>query len=182
MALRTRVISVVWSFSEATFFFFVPDIWLTRIAVQDFREATLNAAIALAGALLGGVVMYVLSGLYFAEIERLLMHVPAISAAMVADTGTEMRGDHPLLSIVLAGFSGVPYKIYAAWAGQLGLSVPLFLLASALARTARFVAVILAACLLKSILRRHLGPTALLWAHAILWAVFYCFYFYRMGV
>jgi hypothetical protein len=30
MALKTRVVSFVWGFSEATFFFFVPDIWLKR--------------------------------------------------------------------------------------------------------------------------------------------------------
>lgn len=177
-----RVVSFVWGICEATFFFFVPDIWLTRIAATDLKEAVINALIALSGALLGGVLLYVLSQHYFDNIRSLLDYVPAISETMVDEAGRELQGSHPLSAIILAGFTGVPFKIYAAWAGHLDISFPHFLLACAVARLGRFFAVIFAAYLIISAVRSRVEITGLFRMHAVLWGLFYCFYFYSVGL
>ncbi len=37
------VIAFLWGLSDATFFFFVPYIWLTRLAIIDFKKAVIAA-------------------------------------------------------------------------------------------------------------------------------------------
>ncbi|MCC6598533.1 MAG: hypothetical protein IT559_07070 [Alphaproteobacteria bacterium] len=181
MALKTRAVSFVWGFLEAAFFFFVPDIWLTRIAVTDLKKAVINAFIALLGALTGGTVLYFLSGMFFDNIKQFLDHIPAISEVMIDKVGTQMQGSNPIKSIVAAGFTGVPFKIYAAWSGHLAIPLPVFILISAVARIGRFLSLILMTYGVKSALKSYVSTKNLLWLHASLWTLFYCYYFYKMG-
>lgn len=46
-----------WGLAEATFFFIVPDVFTTRLALQDFKRALISCIFTLAGALLGGVTL-----------------------------------------------------------------------------------------------------------------------------
>jgi len=48
--------ALVWGFAEATLFFFVPDILITRIALADLRRALWACFWSLLGAVSGGAV------------------------------------------------------------------------------------------------------------------------------
>ncbi|PCJ99185.1 MAG: hypothetical protein COA45_07035 [Zetaproteobacteria bacterium] len=182
MALKTRVVSFVWGFAEATFFFFVPDIWLTRIAVTDLKEAVINAFITLIGALIGGTVLYILASISFDYIRQALDFVPAISKNMIDQAGEQMQNANPVKVIIMAGFTGLPFKIYAAWSGHLALSVPVFILISAVARIGRFLFLIFVIYGTKSVLKSYMSTKNLLWLHTVLWICFYCYYFFKMGL
>jgi len=45
------LISFIWGFAEATFFFFIPDIYLTRVALSQPKKAYLACCYATLGAI-----------------------------------------------------------------------------------------------------------------------------------
>src|SRR3546814_4475619 len=49
-----HAISLLWGFAEATVFFVVPDVWISRRALSSWRAALRSCGFALAGALVGG--------------------------------------------------------------------------------------------------------------------------------
>lgn len=182
MAIKTRTISFVWGVAEATFFFLVPDIWLSRIALTDKKEALINIGFATLGALLGGSILYFLALEYFENIQNFLGFIPGISSAMIEQTGNQVQ-EQGLGEALLTGIaSGIPYKIYAAWSGHLGLSLGVFLLASAFIRALRFTLVTGMAYVASLPLKRRLNTAWLHSLHAICWITFYIFYFYRFGI
>lgn len=85
MAIKIRLISFIWGFFEATFFFLVPDIWLSRIVIKSPKEAYINVAITTAGALAGGIIMYYMGTTMFEALFPFLDNVPAISKTMIND-------------------------------------------------------------------------------------------------
>lgn len=141
MALKTRAISFIWGFAEATFFFIVPDVWLSRIAVINPKEAYINIAIATLGALIGGAVMYGAGVYAFDMVRDLLPLVPAVSGDMVETVGADVQAHSLLYAMSQGMFAGVPYKIYASWAGYLSSPVLVFITATMIARIARFLSV-----------------------------------------
>lgn len=182
MALKTRLVSFIWGFAEATFFFFVPDVWLSRIVLTNPREAYINIAIATLGAITGGAVMYYLGAQYFAQIEAALPLVPAVSTDMVDKVGADI-GAHSLLYAMSQGmFAGVPYKIYASWAGHLSAPLLVFIVATIIARMARFITVTALAHLIRKALKKRLSQSVILRIHIGAWVCFYVFYFYTMGI
>lgn len=60
----------IWGFAEATFFFIIPDVILTLIAMHGLRRGMTACLIALFGAMLGGIVIYFAATYDFAEIGR----------------------------------------------------------------------------------------------------------------
>lgn len=76
--LRPRGIAASWGLAEATFFFLVPDILLTRIAIRGLVPALWAAAAAMLGAVLGGIIMYLLGQGAFIAACRFLDFIPAI--------------------------------------------------------------------------------------------------------
>lgn len=179
---RKYSVSFIWGFCEASFFFLVPDIWLSRIALTDFRQALKNTAVATIGAVLGGLVIYICGRTAFAETSGFLDMVPAISPTMIESTGTGITDDG-LMTALLGGMAqGTPYKIYAAWAGHLALSPPLFLLASAVARFIRFLAVVSLFYASARVLSAWISAKNLLRLHAAVWLLFYAGYFWTFGI
>ncbi len=53
--MGVKLTSLIWGFAEATFFFIVPDVLLTLIALKNWRLATRACLWSLGGALIGGV-------------------------------------------------------------------------------------------------------------------------------
>ncbi len=178
MALKARTVSFLWGFAEATFFFVVPDVWLTRIALSDLKEAMINALVTLAGALMGGALIYGLGTIYFDELRQSMDFVPAISERLIESAGVSIEEEGVLGAFVFAGFTGQPYKIYAAWSGNLSITPLSFFLASLLARLSRFSCVIIVAWGACKGLGAIMSDHQLYWAHTALWIVFYSFYFY----
>jgi hypothetical protein len=164
--------SFAWGLAEATFFFFVPDIILTFLAIRNFRTALRASLAALAGALIGGVLMY-LWGLHATEqATAFLIHIPGIHAPLVDAVHGQLR-DQGLTAMLLGPLRGTPYKIYAVEWGSLQGGLVAFLLVSIPARYVRF----LLGVVFCAAFRRVLKPRWL----AIFWIVFYVWYFWRFG-
>lgn len=168
----------LWGFAEATFFFLVPDVILTAIAVLDWRLALCACLAALAGALAGGAVMYA-AGRAGGRVRDFLLRIPGVSPPMLARVRREVA-ERGFLAVLLGPLSGTPYKLYAAEAGSRRMSAAGFMLVSVPARLIRFVAVTgLAGWLAhQPFAGLATGWKLAVWAGA--WCVFYAWYFRAM--
>jgi len=175
---RDLWIAAGWAFAEATVFFIVPDVWLTRIALTDFRRALRACLVATLAAMLGGAAMFAFGRTDAPAAERVLDGIPGISPAMVGRVRGKLESDGP--AAMLAGpLTGVPYKIYAVESGGLALDAGAFLAWSVAARLPRFALLCGGAALAARLLR---GQRRLLsWLHVTLWIGFYTVYFLRAG-
>lgn len=177
-----RVVSFVWGFAEASFFFFVPDIWLSYLVLRNSREGYLNIVLATAGAIIGGLGMYYWGFQEFGSARFFLDMIPAINSQMIEGVGVEMRAGSVLTAMQLGSITGIPYKIYAVWAGHLAEPLGVFAFYTAIVRGLRFFAVVAFADILSRILKPRIGKRAVLQVYVVSWMVFYCFYFYAVGL
>ena len=176
------VAAAAWGFAEATLFFIVPDVLLSWLAAFRPRPAWRALGACLAGALLGGTLMYGLAAGDPAGLRALLERVPAVGAALVAQTGAALQQDYGL-QMLRAGFTGVPYKILAVESGAQGHPLAAFLAWSVPARLSRWVLVVLLARAVAAFVRtRVAAPDRLLWTSwAAGWGIVYAVYFAVMG-
>ena len=177
MAIKTRIISFIWGLSEATFFFLVPDIRLSQIAIENKKEAYINIAFVTLGAILGGLLLYVLSISYFENIQKYLTFIPAISSENVQAVGHNIEKNGFFKPLIMAGFTGVPYKIYASWSGHLQIPLFLFILSSIIARISRFLLVTMIVHFVSIVLSKHMSIKRIHIINLLCWLVFYIFYF-----
>lgn len=175
-----RVLAFAWGLAEAVFFFVVADVAITLMTARSgFRTGRIAALWATAGALLRGIVVYLWAGADPDSVDRMLDWVPAISAGQIAAAKQDMAEDW-ILATLVGGFSGAPYKLYAAAAGEQGLSLLPFLAVSFVARLSRFVCSTVLAQGLSAILKRTghgRWATPLI---AVFWIGFYAWYWMRM--
>lgn len=170
-------IALAWGAAEATLFFFIPDIYLGFIAIFTWRGGLRATWFALAGALAGGLLMYILAQGDPAGMIALLDFVPLISAEMVGRVGEQLRAGG-LATMIFGPLQGIPYKIYAVQSGVLGLPVVPFLLTTILARVGRFLLIALICGLGGGWLRRFIAPRARLVAgvYCLFWIAVYAGY------
>ncbi|MFD1396776.1 hypothetical protein ACFQ49_02115 [Kroppenstedtia eburnea] len=168
--------AMFWGFAEATLFFIVPDVLLTAIAVKSLHRAMRASLWALAGALLGGSLMFLWGAVDGPQAAATVTQVPAINTALVEQV-RENLAQNGLISILLGPTRGIPYKIFAIQSQELGIGFLPFLLISIPARIIRFVgASLLAGWISHSLLKTwSLKAKYVLWMGA--WLLFYGFYF-----
>lgn len=169
-----------WGAAEAVIFFVVADVPITLLtARRGFRTGLIASLWATGGALLGGTLLYLWAGADAAGVDWMLDLVPAVSAGQIAAAKQEMQADW-IAATLLGGFSGDPYKLYAAAAGELGLSLLPFLAVSVVARLSRFLGSA-ALALALSVILNHWGRGR--WALPLIklfWFAFYAWYWSRM--
>lgn len=173
--------SLGWGFSEALFFFLVPDIWLSRIAVTNLHKALIQALIAAMGAVLGGIMMYWVGMICFTSLGGWLDTIPGISPGMIADVGIQATTLSMPAALAHGMLTGIPFKLFAAWFGHLHASLPLFIFYGFFLRLIRFLAVITLSYAVARILVRYIPPSRLLHVHAAAWCLFYGAYFMHFG-
>jgi len=168
------LVSFAWGFLEATCFFIVPDVWLTWIVLSDGKRACRQAVWALAGALVGGTVVYLWGSLH-PEQAALLTLVPGIGPEMVAGVAEDLQRSGGM-ALLIGPLKGIPYKLYAFHSSRTVGFIP-FILISIPARLSRFLAVTGFAWFVS---RAVLGGTSARNRKVCLvlcWVVFYVFYF-----
>ncbi len=171
----------LWGFAEATLFFIVPDVLLTWIAARyGAGQAARASFAAAAGAILGGVGMYMWAA-HDAELARTVIGaIPAIPASMVSETGADVRSAGAR-AIFAGGFTGVPYKIYAVESGAARIGMAWFVLATLAARLIRFLASSFLVAGLARLMARRFAPATINWALIAGWTGFYAGYFALMA-
>jgi membrane protein YqaA with SNARE-associated domain len=168
--------AAAWGFAEATVFFIVPDVLLTRLALRDLRLALLAAAYAVGGALAGGALLWWAAGHGYApQLLTAFAYLPGISPRLVHETGAAIGADG-LKALFVGGFVGEPYKLLATHAGAQRIALAPFLAVSLAARLSRFVVTILVAWAAGRALTA-LSLRAKQWLHAMAWLAFYAWYF-----
>lgn len=175
----TRWLAFAWGLAEATVFFIVPDVLLTRLALKDFRSAWVASLWAVGGALLGGTALYLAASHGVAPfLPDAVDRIPGISPGLIDRTGIALQ--HQGLAALASGaLAGQPYKLYAVHAGLQNVPFLPFIAASAAARLARFL---LTAAIVWTIGRglRRQSETFRLRLHLGGWVAFYVLYFTLM--
>ncbi len=170
----------VWGVCEASFFFLVPDLLLMAIGIMSFKRGLRAIGFAVFGALCGGMMLYSVAALSLIESEALsafLLDIPFISGSMLETIDNGMAVS-PEMTLLTSGFIGIPYKIYAVFAGLHGMNVLSFLLLSGLMRTLRFTfLVLLVEFLLKRPLKRHCTLKQIYVIWALISGAIYLIYF-----
>lgn len=169
------LIAFFWGFAEATLFFIIPDVWISILALQNGREALIACLYTLAGAMVGGLIMYYVGKENVQKINKLLDKIPAISSKDIETVRSDLTRSG--VKAVLTGPpQGIPYKIYASNAHS-AMSIYAFLLISIPARVIRFIIVAVMTTFLSERFMPALSTPNKIWAIMILWTIFYTVYF-----
>lgn len=171
-----NILAALWGFAEATLFFIVPDVLLSWLGLRDRRSAIVASGYALAGALLGGLLMYSWGVRDLVAARAYLAMLPGVDFALL-DKARHQLHAFGVLALFKGALGGVPYKTYAIQAAAEGVGLMLFLVVSVFARWLRFVLVIFATrWIVRSVLSQYALPLQRRWLIAG-WLVFYAVYF-----
>jgi len=161
------------------FFFIVPDVWLSLLARKSLRHALVASLYALAGALYGGILVYLWASHDPATVTALIEKVPAISSGMIDEVRADLE-QQGAWAIVTGPLQGIPYKTFASQAPEAGIPLASLLAYSIPARLLRFFAVTLLCYAGVRLLERWFSPSLVLRALLTCWIAFYGFYFWHM--
>ena len=123
------------SFAESSFFPIPPDVMLAPMALAAPARAMRYAAVTTIASVIGGAAGYLIGYLALDLIMPLLERFGYTGVYAQANAWFDEWG---FLAILAAGFSPIPYKIFTIAAGALHMLFPVFIVASALGRGARF--------------------------------------------
>ncbi|PLX38172.1 MAG: hypothetical protein C0606_08065 [Hyphomicrobiales bacterium] len=185
MLRRTLLIwlaaAFLWSAAEAFLFFVVADVLLTLIALRfGLRTGLVAAVVGTLGALVGAAALY---GSVNAAPEAMfyaLLALPAIDATMLENARTAMQAG-PMLALLEGAVTGVPFKVFAALAPQVPLSLGAFLIMGFVARLSRYAGAVFLAALVAALFPslRTSRTGIVLWA--MFWIVFYALFWGPFG-
>ena len=172
----------VWGMAEATLFFIVPDVIVGLVALYRPRKVLRAAAAAIAGALVGGLALYVATRAFGPGTRNVVDAVPFIPDRMLVQARHDLTV-HGGAAMVLAPLARIPYKVYVVEMALRTWNVAVMLLWSIPARAVRIVPVGLVAAGLGWLFRRRLerGPLVGLLLYLAAWAVSYANYWRSTG-
>lgn len=171
-----HMIAFVWGLAEATFFFIVPDVFISYRAIRSIKAALWACVYALCGALIGGLLMFGWA-VHSPRALDFVRHVPAINAGMVQEAHQDFA-EHGAVAVLIAPIKGSPYKLYSVLSPTYGVPIAVFLGISIIARISRFVLVALAAAALSKFFSHWFSDRTLVYMHVVFWVIFYSLYFY----
>src|SRR5580765_8442034 len=125
-------VAFVWGLAEATCFFIVPDVFISYRALTGLKAALTACAFSVAGALIGGILMFTWAG-HSNRALPFVERVPGITSSMVMTAHADYAS-HGTAALLFAPTRGIPYKLYSVIAPQYGVSVGMFVVVSAIAR------------------------------------------------
>jgi len=122
--------------AESSFFPIPPDVLLIALAISIPAKSFRYALACTVGSLIGGVIGYII-GYQFMELVGLqILEFYGLMAKF--NTVGDLYNKYNALAVGIAGFTPIPYKVFTISAGAFGINFPVFLLASAVSRAARF--------------------------------------------
>jgi membrane protein YqaA with SNARE-associated domain len=126
------------SFAEASFFPLPPDVLLIAMSVAKVKKAFRYALICSVASILGGMLGYAI-GMGFWELVSELFYrwVPGFTPE-VYEKVAGLYDRYNFWIVFAAGFTPIPYKVFTICAGVGQINFLVFLLASAIGRSARF--------------------------------------------
>lgn len=170
------ILAFIWGFAEATFFFIIPDVILTFIAIHGFQAGLSASLLALIGALLGGMSIYVFAKKNFTRAYKLINRVPAVGEEMLNNVKVSLSAKG-ITALITGPIRGIPYKAFALFAPKIGFSFLVFIIASIPARFIRFFLTTIIAWLLAEVIFETLPMWIKYGVWAIVWIIVYSIYF-----
>ena len=124
------------AFCESSFFPIPPDILLIAMAVALPERAFRYALVCSAGSVLGGMFGYLIGWQFMGLVgERIIAFY---GLAPKVDQIRELFNAYDAWAVAIAGFTPIPYKVFTIASGLFNINFPVFVIASALSRSARF--------------------------------------------
>ncbi|MGB3406187.1 MAG: YqaA family protein [Jannaschia sp.] len=124
------------SFIESSFFPIPPDIMLIPMILAAPRRAWLIAGVCTVSSVLGGLLGYAIGALAFDTLGE-----PILTALGKADSFqgfTDRYNAFGAWAVLIAGITPFPFKVITILSGLTGLSLPVFIVSSIIARGLRF--------------------------------------------
>ena len=147
------------SFIESSFFPIPPDILMIPMILAAPTRACLIALVATVSSVLGGLFGYFIGAALFDTVGQWIFDVYGKEDAVQAFN--QRFNDWGAWAVLVAGVTPFPYKVITIMSGWTGLSIPVFIVASVIARGLRFF--VLAALLwkfgapIRSFIEKYLG-------------------------
>lgn len=124
------------AFAESSFFPVPPDVLQIALTLERRGRAFFYAAVSAAGSVVGGVVGYLIGwGLWEVVSPYFFRHV---FSEELFHRVERLYQQHDFWVIFVAAFTPIPYKVFTIAAGVFHVSLPMFVLASAVGRSGRF--------------------------------------------
>ena len=124
------------SFAESSFFPIPPDILLIPMVIARRARAFAYATLCTVTSVLGGVFGYAIGALLFVQVAKPILDFYGYLDKF--DTFSSNFNEYGAWIVFIAGVTPFPYKVITIASGATGLSLPIFLIASILARGLRF--------------------------------------------
>lgn len=124
------------SFIESSFFIIPPDVLLIPMVLATPKFAWRYAALTTVGSVLGGILGYFIGMFFFDSIG--IPFLEKLHYLYLYEQVINWYNVWGAYSILIAGFSPIPYKLFTIASGALHFSLPIFILFSLLGRGARF--------------------------------------------
>ena len=140
------------AFAESSFFPIPPDVLLIAMCIGQVQRSYRFAFWCSLGSVLGGMAGYAIGAfLWDVDVVREFFYtwIPGVNEKNVARV-SGLYDAYNFWIVFVAAFTPIPYKVITILAGVCGIHFPMFVLASAIGRSARFYLV--------AWLFRHYGP------------------------
>ncbi|MBL4784363.1 MAG: DedA family protein [Cohaesibacteraceae bacterium] len=124
------------SFVESSIFPIPPDTLLIPMVVANRRKAIFYAVLCTVTSVLGGLLGYYIGSALFDQIAKPILDFYGYGAKF--DDFAEWFNVRGAWIVFIAGITPFPYKVITIASGATGLGLPVFLVASILARGLRF--------------------------------------------
>ena len=124
------------AFLESSVFPIPPDILMIPMIIAAPRRAFLIAGVALVASVLGGVFGYFIGWGLFESVGRPVLDFYGKTDNF--DAFAQTYNDWGAWAVLIAGVTPFPYKVITILSGSTGLSFPVFMVASVIARGLRF--------------------------------------------
>lgn len=124
------------AFCESSFFPIPPDVLLIAMAVGLPQKSFKFALICSAGSLLGGCLGYLIGWQFMDTLGVKIIELYGLGHKVAYIEALYHRYD--AWAIGIAGFTPIPYKVFTISAGAFHINFSVFVLASAVSRSARF--------------------------------------------
>ncbi len=124
------------AFAESSVFPIPPDVLMIPMIIARPRRAFVIAGIALVGSVLGALLGYAIGWGLWESVGRPVLEFYGKGGYF--ETFAERYNEFGAWAVLIAGITPFPYKVITILSGATGLSLPVFIVASIIARGLRF--------------------------------------------
>jgi len=124
---------------ESSFFPVPPDVLLLALCVGAPRKSFRFAAICAAGSVVGGALGYAIGWGAWHAVQGIF--IPHIFSQEIFDKVQHLYQGNAFLAVLTAAFTPIPYKVFTIAAGVFDVNFLVFMFASLVGRSARFILV-----------------------------------------